>query len=183
MPRKLIKKYMPDEESLKSNRHLSWLGKYLHDPNLWHLTRKSVSRAFFVGLFCAFLPIPMQMLVAAVMALMVRSNLAISVGLVWLTNPVTMPPIFYCTYLVGDAILGSPNGPIDFELSMEWLTSSISIIWWPLLFGSIICGITFGLLAYLGINGFWVWHVGRSWRQRHLVRRQGNPAQPPRGKP
>ncbi len=172
MPRKLIKKYMPDEESLKANRHLSWLGAYLHDPNLWHLTRKSVSRAFFVGLFCAFLPIPLQMLVAAVLALAVRSNLAISIGLVWLTNPVTMPPIFYCTYLIGDAILGSPNGPVAFELSMEWLSSSISVIWWPLLFGSVLCGLIFGFLFYLGINWFWIWHVGRSWRQRHVLRKE-----------
>ncbi len=166
MPRKLIKKYMPDERKLREHKHLSWLGRHLHDPNLWHLTRRSVSRAFAVGLFCAFLPIPAQMVVAAVMAVFFRSNLPISVGLVWLTNPLTMPPIFYGAYLVGDFILGNPAGNIEFELSMSWLSESLSLIWWPLLFGSIICGVVFGALAFFGINQFWVWHVNRSWKRR-----------------
>ena len=97
MPRKFFKKYMPDQHLLRSHRSLRWLGTHLHDPNLWHLTRKSVSRAFLVGVFCAFLPIPGQMIVAAALALLCTSNLAISIGLVWLTNPLTMPPVFVIT--------------------------------------------------------------------------------------
>jgi uncharacterized protein (DUF2062 family) len=93
MPRKLIKKYMPDEHRFRTHRTLSWLGDHIHDPNLFHLTRKSVSRAVMVGIFCAFLPIPLQMLVAAIIAVVARSNLPISVSLVWLTNPLTMPPV------------------------------------------------------------------------------------------
>ena len=41
-----------------------------------------------VGLFVALMPIPLQMAVAAAIAILVRSNLPISVSLVWLTNPV-----------------------------------------------------------------------------------------------
>lgn len=157
---------MPDESKLKQHKHLSWLGSHLHEPNLWHLNRKSVSRAFMVGLFCAFLPIPFQMVAAAVLAIFVRSNLPISIGLVWVTNPITMPPIFYFAYLVGDFFIGSSDQSIEFEMSMEWLTKSLSLIWWPLLFGSVICGIVFGILGYLCIQWFWTWHVGRSWKRR-----------------
>ncbi|MCP4596693.1 DUF2062 domain-containing protein [Neptuniibacter sp.] len=166
MPRKLIKKYMPDEEKLKQHKHLSWLGSHIHEPNLWHLNRKSVSRAFLVGLFCAFLPIPFQMLVAAVLAIIIRSNLPISIGLVWITNPLTMPPIFYFSYLVGDFLIGDPNQSIQFEMTMEWLSGSLSLIWWPLLFGSVICGVVFGIAGYFSVQGFWAWHVGRSWKKR-----------------
>ncbi len=157
---------MPNEEALKNHKHLGWLGKHLHEPNLWHLNRKSVSKAFMVGLFCAFLPIPFQMIVAAVLAVLVRSNLPISVGLVWITNPLTIPPIFYFAYLVGDFIIGQPGQTIEFEMTMEWLQESMSIIWWPLLFGSIICGTFFGILGYFGIQSFWAWHVGRTWKKR-----------------
>lgn len=157
---------MPNEEALKNHKHLGWLGKHLHEPNLWHLNRKSVSKAFMVGLFCAFLPIPFQMIVAAVLAVLVRSNLPIAVGLVWITNPLTIPPIFYFAYLVGDFIIGQPGQTIEFEMTMEWLQESMSIIWWPLLFGSIICGTSFGILGYFGIQSFWAWHVGRTWKKR-----------------
>lgn len=91
MPRRLFKRYMPDPESIRSQKSLRFLGKLTHDPNLWHLNRHSVSRAMAAGLFAAFIPMPMQMLLAAGLAVWIRSNLPISVGLVWLTNPITIP--------------------------------------------------------------------------------------------
>ena len=166
MPRKLIRKYMPDEHKLKSNRYLSWLGSHIHDPNLWHLTRKSVSKAFLVGLFCAFIPLPSQMLIAAVFALVVRSNLPISVSLVWITNPITIPPMFYFAYWVGTQILGTPLQDVQFELTWEWFTNGLSAIWLPLILGSAVCGIASGSLGYILMQRFWVWHVNSSWRKR-----------------
>lgn len=166
MPRKLIKKYMPDEQKLKSNRYLSWLGSYIHDPNLWHLTRKSVSKAFFVGLFCAFIPLPSQMVIAAVVALFIRSNLPISVSLVWITNPLTIPPMFYFSYWIGTLIVGADVQQVEFVMSIEWLTEELSHIWLPLLVGSLVCGIVSGALGYFLMQGFWVWQVNKSWRKR-----------------
>ncbi len=166
MPRKLIKKYMPDERKLKSNRYLSWLGSYIHDPNLWHLTRKSVSKAFFVGLFCAFIPLLSQMVIAAVVALFIRSNLPISVSLVWITNPITIPPMFYFAYWVGTLMVGADAQQVEFVMSVEWLTTELSHIWLPLLVGSLTCGIVSGTLGYFLMQGFWVWQVNKSWRKR-----------------
>lgn len=166
MPRKLIKRYMPDEKSIKEHPTLGRLGGALHNPNLWHLNRNSVSLAFLVGVFCAFLPIPLQMLVAAVIAIIVHSNLPISVGLVWITNPLTMPPIFYFTYLVGNWLLGIPPDTVEFTMTVEWITRELARIWWPLLFGSVVCGILFSVSSYFMVRWFWAWHVGKSWRLR-----------------
>ncbi len=171
MPRKLIKKYMPDEKMLRSHRHLSWLGRHLHDPNLWHLTRKSVARAFLVGIFCAFMPIPGQMIVAALLAILVSSNLPISVGLVWITNPFTMPPIFYACYRIGIWLLGMESTiGHNWSWDLETIQAEFASIWWPLLFGSLVCGLVFSLLGYAAISRFWIWHVGRSWRKRSKQR-------------
>ncbi len=172
MPRRFIKRHMPDEKTIKEHPHLRKLGTLLHDPNLWHLNRNSVSLAFMVGIFCAFLPIPLQMLLAAFLAILVRSNLPISVGLVWITNPLTMPPIFYFTYQVGLFLLGQPVQDVEMELSMEWLTQGVSQIWLPLLLGSIVCGLVFSMLSYFTIRYLWLWHVGQNWRKRQDRRRQ-----------
>ena len=69
MPKKLIKKYLPDPEKLKQQKSLQFLGDRLHEPNLWHLNRRSVSLAFAIGLFVAWIPTPTQMAIAAISAL------------------------------------------------------------------------------------------------------------------
>lgn len=168
MPKKLIRRFLPSPEKIKNNRSLHYLGDRIHDPNLWHLNRRSVAGAFFVGIFCAFLPIPMQMLVAGVLAMFVRCNLPISVVLVWITNPITMPAIFYFTYKVGCYLLGTPVSDIDFTMTVEWFEHELGRIWQPLYFGSIITGLFSGAVSYLTIRLYWRWHVTHSWNSRKL---------------
>ena len=108
MPRKLIKRYLPDHKKIREHKHLRFLGALLHDPNILHLNRRSVSGAFSLGLFVAFIPVPFQMVLSALGAIFFRVNLPIAVGLVWVTNPLTMPPLFYFAYKVGTWILQVP---------------------------------------------------------------------------
>ena len=168
MPRRIFKRYMPAPETLRQNKSLSWLGEHLHNPNLWHLSRRSAARAFAIGLFCAFLPIPGQMVVAAFLALWLGGNLAVSVGLVWLTNPITMPAIFFSTYKLGAWILGAQ--PVEVHWCIAGIEAQIAAIWWPLLFGSTLCGIILSGIGYTVINRLWIWHV-QSNRKRALKRR------------
>ena len=105
MPKRLIKRWLPDQDKLKEHKHLRLFGKLLLDANLWHLNRRSAAGAFAVGLFMAWIPLPCQMLLAAGGAILFRVNLPLSVALVWLSNPVTMPPLFYGAYLVGCQLL------------------------------------------------------------------------------
>ena len=166
MPKRLIKRFTPDREKIRNHKHLQIFGNLLHDPNLWHLNRRSVSGAFAVGLFWAFIPIPFQMIAAAATAIPARVNLPISVALVWVTNPITMPPMFYFTYLVGTWILGKPTQQVQFELSWEWFSHSVAGIWEPLYLGSLICAALAAALGYVTMRGFWRWHVVRHLRKR-----------------
>ena len=170
MPRRLFKRYMPDPDSIRSNKSLRFLGALLHDPNLWHLNRHSVARAMAMGLFAAFIPLPMQMLIAASLAVVARANIPISVGLVWLTNPITMPPVFYCTYKLGAWVMQLPPIQLPENLTFDWITQELSLVWQPFLLGSIIAGIASGALAYVITMLYWRWWVRHNWRKRRELR-------------
>ena len=94
-----------------------------------------------MGLFSAFVPVPFQMVLGAAGAIIWRVNLPLSVGLVWLTNPVTMPPVFYFAYKVGGWILGtSLNERVSFQVSLHWLMGELTTIWQPFLLGCFVLG-------------------------------------------
>jgi len=171
MPKQIIKRFMPDQQTIRDHKHLRFLGTLLHDPNILHLNRRSVSGAFSVGLLMAFVPVPFPMVLAAIGAIVMRVNLPISVALVWVTNPLTMPPIFYFAYKVGTWILHTPIRDIHFELSVDWLMGELGMIWQPFLLGCLVCGVTFALLGNVSIRLFWRLHVGRSWQRRKQKRR------------
>lgn len=180
MPKKLIKRYMPDPHKVREHKHLQVFGSLLHNPNLWHMNRRSVAGAFGVGLFMAAVPVPFQMLLAAAGAIAFRVNLPISVGLVWITNPVTMVPMFYFAYLLGSFVMGEPPtiSKEDMDLSWSWLMSQLEHIGTPFLLGCLILGIAGAAIGYFGIRLLWRLNVARQWRERketrawHLRRKQ-----------
>jgi hypothetical protein len=166
MPRKFFQRFLPPKEQLQNHRHLQVLGELLYDTNLWHLNRQSAALAAFVGIFCAFMPIPMQMLLAAAIAVVLHANLPMAVVLVWISNPLTMPPIFFGTYKLGALLLDIPPRNIGLDSTLHEILVDLSVIWQPLLLGSLICGLLFGGLGYITVKVLWRLVVTRRWRQR-----------------
>ena len=146
---------MPDPHEIKNHKTLSIFGSLLHDPNLWHMHRRCIAKSFLVGLFFAWWPVPFQMVLATAGAILIRANLPLSVALVWITNPVTMPFMFYFAYVVGTWIIGVPEMDFSMELSFEWLMNEMLVIWKPFLTGCLVLGIISSLAGYFGIS--WVW--------------------------
>lgn len=171
MPKKIIKRFLPDYKKIREHKHLKIFGKLIHDPNLWHLNRRSVSGAFSVGLFMAFVPVPFQMALAAAAAIPLRVNLPISVALVWITNPFTMPPIFYGCYKVGAWVLGTPIQNIEFELTLEWLMTQLDGIWAPFLLGCFLVATFSAVVSNFIIRWFWRTQVLKDWKERRRCRK------------
>jgi uncharacterized protein (DUF2062 family) len=149
--KKLLKRYSPNPNELKNHKHLEWLGKHLQHSGLWNFNRKSIAKAFAVGLFCAFIPVPFQMLLAAPSAIIFSANLPVSIALVWITNPITMPPIFYGCYKLGAWIL-DVSIEKDFVMSLDYVWQVFSTIWQPFLLGCLILSVVSSVLGYFAIQ-------------------------------
>ncbi len=176
MPKKFLRKYLPDPHKITQSKSLQIFGTLLHEPNLWHMNRKSVSQAFMVGFFCMWVPLPSQMIIAAGMAILIRCNLPISVALVWITNPVTMGPMFYFAYKLGNWMLGLPVNQIEFEASFEWIAAQMNDIWKPFLLGCMTLGIVSGLTGFVAMRLLWRLHIVQymNEKKRRFMEKHGH---------
>ena len=140
--RKILKRYSPKREDV----NLGWLNKHLHDPYLWKWNKRTISRAFAVGLFCAFMPIPLHTLLAAALAVVFSSSMA----LVWVNNPITMVPIYYYTYKLGSYILGMELDP-NFVFTLEYILENLTTTTIALCVGGLIVSPIAAILGYITI--------------------------------
>ncbi len=157
---------MPNATSIKQHPRLQFLGSLLQDPRLWHLHRRSIAGGMAVGLFCAFVPIPFQMVLSAGIAVYFRVNVPLASALIWLTNPITIPPLFYVLYAFGCFLLGREQEPLHFEFSLTWLMQVLDHIWLPTLLGTVIAAVVSSFLGYWIVSCLWRYQVVRAWRSR-----------------
>ena len=173
MPKKLIKKYFPNNKTIKEHKHLKVFGALLHNQNLWHLNRRSFAGAIAAGLFIAFIPLPTQMLIAAATAMVLHVNLPVSVATVWVSNPITMPPIFYAAYSVGATLMEIPVDAQEFTFSLTAILDSLGASWKPFLLGCFILGSASAAVGYALARIIWRLLVIKKWlaRQQPIIKR------------
>ncbi|MDB2405650.1 DUF2062 domain-containing protein [Arcobacteraceae bacterium] len=117
------------------------------------VNKKMISRGVFIGLFIAFIPMPMQMLAVIAFAPVGKFNIPVAIAMCWLSNPVTMPFIYYMEYLTGSFILGMDV--ISVQLTLEWFNQNLKNIMIQLYFGAFVYSLISSLLAYYIINTYW----------------------------
>ena len=177
--RRLLRKLLPRARDIHGHGSLRPVfGRLLLSPDLWHLNRGSVAWAVSIGLFLAWAPVPFQMVLAAGVAIVVRCNLPVAVTLVWISNPVTVAPMFYAAHKLGAWILGIPPGDFRIELSLRWLLEELGNVWEPFLLGCLVMGIASAILGQIVLRLIWRAHVLVSWRDRRLRRQRSGPGAP-----
>jgi len=159
MARKIVRKFLPQPDVITQNRWIKLLGPRLQEPSLWHINRRSFPLALALGMFCAFIPVPFQMLIAAVGAILLRVNILVAVPTVWVSNPLTIGPMYYFCYILGVKLLGlEPNG-FNFELSFDWLLNGLTAIWQPFLLGCFTVGLIASVAAFAVARLLWHMHI------------------------
>ena len=176
--RRLLRKVIPRTHEFRGHTFLGRVfGQPLLDPELWYLSRNSIAWAVSIGLFMAWVPVPFQMVLAAGAAILVRCNLPVSVAMVWVSNPVTVAPLFVAAHKLGEWVLDRSPGDLRIELSLRWLFEELGNVWEPLLLGCFVLGLASALLGQITIRLVWRAHIMVSWRDRR-IRRQSRSDHP-----
>ena len=177
--RKLFRKFLPHHDTVKSQPWLKPFQHWLRHPNLWHLHRRSVAGGVAVGLFCGLVPGPLQIISAALLAVLLRVNLPVAAFTTLYTNPFTIVPLYLLAYEIGAWVSGAHNGAAVIQPAfpeMHW-NSWFSELWgWLLTLGQpLLIGLPL-LAASLSISGYFVvrvaWRVAviLKWRARRRRR-------------
>jgi len=186
-----LRRLLPTREAIASNRWLRWLGPALLHPRLWHMSRRSIAFGAGIGVFFAFLIPVAQIPLSVAASVVMRANIPAAVVSTLVNNPLTFPPVYYAAWRVGSAILGEPAREADAPaLARAYPARHVEAgdppsLWrrtWhgvtqvgkPLLLGALTFACTFGLAAYMLVNGLWHLKVRlkrRARQQRRIARR------------
>jgi len=169
MPRRVLKRLLPSPCQLQGHWLLRHFGERLLDPRLWALHRRGVTAAFGVGIAICFIPLPVHLLVAVLIAVAWRLNVPAIYGTTLLVNPLTMVPIYYLAYRVGTALLGVSPESFSFRLSWGWLENGLGPMWQPFLIGCVACAMVLGLLGWGCLELIWRWRVTSRYRSRRVA--------------
>ena len=154
----------PSRAQLQANPWLRRLEPYLADPKLWRWSRRGVALGVAIGLFMGFLIPVAQILLAAAVAVVLRANVPIAIASTLVSNPLTVPPIYYAAYHLGAWATGtSATAPVSWADPVSIL-ASLGTIGPPLFAGLAITAIFAAIGSYLLISRVWIWRVAAKRR-------------------
>jgi uncharacterized protein len=169
MPRRFFNKLSPAREALRSRWYLRAFGsRLLAEPRLWSVQRRAVTSAVGAGLAICFVPLPVHLLLGAIVGVSFRLNVPAIMLTVFLVNPLTFVPLYYFAYRVGAALLGRDVGSFEIALSWNWVQHGLASAWQPLLVGCVTCGVLAGFGGWAALELIWRWSARSRYRARRL---------------
>jgi uncharacterized protein (DUF2062 family) len=159
MPRRFFRKFAFKRHEIAEKWFMKPFRHMLHDNRLWGIRRKTVVPAFSLGLAVAFLPFPGHFLVAVLAALALRVNIPVAALSTLVVNPLTVGPLFYLAYELGNTLLGIETGSFYFEFSLDWVQNVFTTIWLPLSLGCVLLGSAAAVIGFVGLDALWRYSV------------------------
>jgi len=156
------------KKTSKHEKLRAFIKKSKIPPEYLSPSRKMIARGVLIGLFIAFIPMPMQMAAVLLFVPFVKFNVPIGLAMCWLSNPITMPPMYYMEYLTGSFLLNMKPQPV--EMTLSWFSNNIDNIFIPLYFGTAMYSIFGSILGYFLVNYLWKLSVNRD-KKKHYTQR------------
>jgi len=134
-------------------RHRVWwrkLTKPLFERRLWKPCRDTVAVGTAIGMFFAVMPMPLQSVFAALVALRMKANVPFAIGACFLSNPFTNVPIWIAQLYIGNFI--QKNIPVPMPDILDHMEKTLpgvgTINAANFIVGSIVSGLLLAFLSF-----------------------------------
>ena len=167
-----LTRHIPTRETVHEHRLLRPFAPQLTHPSLWRMTRRSVPRGVAVGLFVAVIIPFMHTVIAAMLAIPTRANVAVAALFTLLVNPLTIPPLYYAAYRIGSWELHHDSGLVN-PADAERFSSELSrALFWvhhasgPIALGILTIAVALAAVGYAAAALAWRFRSVSRWRRR-----------------
>ncbi len=164
-----LKRITPDRHTLEKLWCLRPFKGLVVDRGCWTFNRHSVTRAFALGLFIAFIPptpLPVHLVTCVILGMLFRLNLPVLFATVFLSNPFTWLPQVAGSIWVGAKLMRMDLMPLLHELRHGNLWEQIGHLWAPLLLGALVLGLIAAGCGYVLAQMAWRVRVMYHLRRR-----------------
>jgi uncharacterized protein (DUF2062 family) len=171
-----FKRHIPTRESIQHNRLLRPFARQLSQPALWHMTHRSVPRAVALGLGIGVIIPFFHTVIAAILAIPLRANVAIAAAFTLVVNPLTIPPMYYAAYRLGswelhhDASLINPTTAVRVSGELGRFLFWIHEASGPIALGILTNSASAAAVGYLAAALVWRSWLESKWRARRKAR-------------
>ncbi|HEX9181870.1 MAG TPA: DUF2062 domain-containing protein [Burkholderiales bacterium] len=141
-----LRALLPSADRLASVRGLRWLKPLAAKRELWRLDRRRVALGLSVGAFFGVMVPVAQILVATAVAFALRANLPAAALGTFVSNPLTIAPLYAAAYAAGAAVLGLP---------LELPAMDLAAVGRPLLVGAALLALALAATAWLTVEALW----------------------------
>jgi uncharacterized protein (DUF2062 family) len=172
-----VLRHIPTRETIYRYRVLRPFAKQLSQPNLWHLNHRSVPRGVALGLGVGVIIPFMHVVVAMLLAIPTRANVALAGAFTLVVNPLTIPPMYYAAYRIGSWELHHDSLVIDPERAAQASGELGRFLFWihhasgPIALGILTISASAAALGYAVSAIAWRLWLRSKWRRRRHERR------------
>lgn len=165
--RKSHKQKLIQSTHLKLQQHPR-LQKLWHKipPELWYFNRKSIAIGAAIGVFCAFIPLPIQLPIVFLSAWLLKYNLPVALAMTFITNPITAYPIFHLSYRLGNWLLNDQDAAVFKEETLQSIFDQALDVILPATIGSLFVGLSLSIVTYWVIKIVWQLYIKYKWYHR-----------------
>jgi len=164
-----LKRITPDRLTLEKLWCLKPFTAVVLDRGCWTFHRHSVTRAFALGLFIAFIPpappLPVHIVTCVILGVLFRLNLPVLFATVFVSNPFTWLPQVAGSIWVGAKLMGLDLMPFLHDLNSHAIWTHVNELWAPLLLGALVLGMAAAAAGYVLAQCAWrarvIFHLRR----------------------